>query len=433
MMKEPIFRLYDIRGKYPNEINEGVVYKIALALVKMFGEGSNLILGYDCRNSSPIFYEIIKKVFLEQKIKIFDLRFCSSPMITYFLNETKADGAVMITASHNPKEYNGIKVFDKNGLGVSGEEIKNFYKEIDINFVNFKSNVSYFKNTEYHKEYSNFLIKFVDVNKKIKLVVDCSNGATGPIWKVLKNKLVKKGVDVVLINDNPDGNFKAHGPNPVLKIATQQIKKEIIKIGADIGLVFDGDGDRVVILDNKGERVRSEFVWRLLNINENFIKKTVFTVVDEFMFKILKPSFFDEGERLYFLSKVGHIFLRKIMKQKNADIGIEGSGHYYFKDFYYSDSGTVAGLKVISCLSKLPYSFSEFVSLMPTSTKIEEINLEVKDKDEFLLRLEMKLKKNGFKISKIDGMSAWKDDFWCNIRKSNTENIVRVNMEKSKN
>jgi len=282
---------------------------------------------------------------------------------------------------------------------------------------------------KYLNAYSKFLKKQIYLNKPLKVVIDCSNGAVGLIvYKIFKNN---KFLDFKIINSKPDGNFPAHGPDPLKGGAFKKTSAFVLGQKADLGIIFDADGDRVFFVDNRGRKIDPDIIARLLiwHLKPKKIVVDVRTgwLVHQFKIENLKIKIFP--------SKVGRYFIQKLMKEKNADFGVEYSGHYYFKNFYFFDSGILAAIEVINAVSKLPYSLADFVDLLPqyySSEKNFKLNANY-NYSAILKKIENKYKPFAIAISRLDGLKMEikkpSGRFWFNIHFSNTEPLVRLTIE----
>ena len=281
------------------------------------------------------------------------------------------------------------------------------------------------------KIYSNFLKNKLCPQKKIKVVFDCSNGTTGKILKNLQTEKLK----AFFINVKPDGNFPEHGPNPWVKGATDQLKKEVLRQKADLGVIFDADGDRVFFIDNLGRPVEPDIIARLLIWHLN-PRKAVYDIRCGWLVKKL----ITDNLQLT-TSRVGHFYIKKLMRKIGADLGVEKSGHYYFKinnlnkSIYY-DSGILAAIEIVNAVSKLPYSLANFTDLLPQYYRSGEINIKIKKLKNLLEKIEEKYKNQAIKISYLDGLmmefnpsASSGQDWWFNLRSSNTEPLIRLNIE----
>lgn len=281
------------------------------------------------------------------------------------------------------------------------------------------------------KIYSDFLKKKLRFHKKLKIIFDCSNGATGPIIKKFRND----NLEFRIINRNPDGNFPGHGPDPWAKDAMEQLKKEISRQKADLGAIFDADGDRVFFIDNLGRAVEPDVIARLLIWRLN-PRKAVYDIRAGWLIKKIKNN-----SRLI-ASRIGHFYIKKLMQKINADLGVEKSGHYYFtlrngqKGLYYDD-GILAAIEIINAVSRLPYSLADFTDLLPQYYRSGEINIradlrgQLKKIEKYYLKTKTyKLKAKNY----LDGLTmefnpSASSEWWFNLRPSNTEPLIRLNAE----
>src|SRR3989338_10740865 len=328
-----IFKAYDVRGKYPEELNEEAAFEIAAAVGKHFGPRAKIVVGRDGRLSSPSLYKAVirglannelgirnevlgirgkkkNSIIHNSKFIIHKAGLITTPMLYFLVNKLKADGGIMVTASHNPKEYNGLKVVGKNARPMSGLEIYSILRKYENirNYENGNKKNSYFSNISYVRNYVDFLKKFLKPKRKLKVVFDCSNGTNGRILRQLTTN--DKRLTAVIINDKPDGNFPGHGPNPLAEGATRQLEREVKKHQADLGVIFDADGDRVFFLDNRGRWIDpNETAYILTRL---FRPPYVTGIVSSWRLK---------GDKA-FVSRVGHYFFKKLMREKKASLGL---------------------------------------------------------------------------------------------------------------
>ena len=436
-MNEKIFRLYDIRGKYPSQINEKEVFDIGLNLREIFPKKGRIVIGRDARLSSPSLCMALEHGLCAAGFKVINVGMITTPMLDFAVKQLKADGGVVVTASHNPKNDNGIGIIDSSGLFIGGNEVfskiskKNLKVKSDVGKLkNLKENQSIKRNL--YQKYAEYLNKFFDVSKKLKIVIDCSDGSAGPIIKLIK---FPKNIETIVINSNPNGNFPAHGPDPTKKTAQKTISMAILRNKADLGVIFDGDSDRALFADDKGRAVRPEHVWRILAIKEH--KQTVvFTVLCKYIMDLIKNSSEIFRNFRFVEAKVGHLFMKKICRREKTVIGVESSTHYYFSEDNFSGSAILAMIKVLNAVSQLPYRFSELTGMLPNVFIFPEINLKFNRKNLYnsYLRAKRIFSKKSTKIYFLDGISAYGNDWWFNVRPSNTEDLVRINIEtKNKN
>lgn len=272
------------------------------------------------------------------------------------------------------------------------------------------------------ESYSKFLQKFLKPQKPLKVVFDCSNGMAGLVLKQLKTGKIK----TYFINEKSDGNFPAHGPNPLNPGAANQLQAAVKKHQADLGIIFDADGDRAFFVDNKGRLIDPDIIARLL-VWQLKPKKIVVDVATGWLVKRLKIQ--NSGFKII-ESKVGHYFIKKMMRSENADFGAEQSGHYYFKKFFGLDSGIMAGIEVINAVSGLPYRLSDFIEFLPRYYH-QEINIFIKKAEpvNLLKAVERTYQKEVKKVFRLDGLTMEFSDWWFNLRFSQTEPLARLNIE----
>ncbi len=391
-----LFKAYDVRGVYPSEINKEFVYNFALAFCECF-RLKNVVIGYDARSSSK---ELLKALIMGLSVggvKITNAGLVSTPMLNFI--SSGFDYGLMITASHDPKEYNGIKVCKKS-VPLGYDELVGVEKRIK-SFPIIDSKVDIVKKDfvdEYVKEFTPFMGG--------GLLIDCSHGSTGEVvGRLFPNATV--------LNSIPDGSFPVHGPNPSDKNSQEYFMKEFVKGGFDFGFMLDGDGDRVLFFNSDGVISSSKVACV-------FIEKFKFNVVKDVTCSMIIDDVASVKGVEVFSSKVGRVNIPFMMRRVGADFGVENSAHFYFKDFNYLDSGVYTALKLLS-LDKVDFSkYDKYFE--------DLINIESSDQDGTIKKLISKLPKP-LKTESIDGKSFYFKDFWINIRKSNTEPVVRVKIE----
>ncbi len=414
-----IFHGYDVRGIYPTEIDEDVTYKIARATVQLL-KAKQAIVGRDCRNSSLALKKSLIYGLTDQGCDVVDIGLCNTPM-TYYAAEKM--NALMITASHNPPEYNGIKI-TKKGVEQVGQH--NGLKEIEK-----MAQACHFQEPKKRGKVStkDILSGYVKAVRKIiggryapiKVLIDCGNGMAGHVVPALLKGL---SIKHKLLFGKIDFNFPNHIPNPAVPENTADLEREVVRGKYDLGVAYDADCDRVYFVDEKGKRVRCEHI--LLLFAQNAMKKgqgVVYTVNSS---KIIREKIAEMGGRAH-PSQIGHSVIPPMMRKHNALFGAEVTGHFYFKNFHYSDSGDVAALMMMSILSQSGKKMSQLITPFQKYATSEEINFKVADKDAVMKKVEGAYK--GKKIERIDGISIDAGDYWFNLRLSKTENLVRLNIE----
>ena len=424
-----IFKTYDIRGVYPSELNEKIAFEIGRTLVSFF-RLRRVCVGYDTRLSSEKLFKALTEGIISQGADAVNIGLCSTPLFLFAVPFYRYEFGIMITASHNPKEYNGFKIADNrtfNDVKTIGYD--NGLKKIEE--IMAKAGVPAYAGRkgaitakDAKQDYIDHLLKFAPKEglKKMKIAVDASNGM-GSI--AVKEVFEQLGIKLVPLSFEMDGNFPDHGPNPSLPGSLKKLEKEVKKQKADFGVAFDSDADRAIFVDDTGKQIPAEFVLILL-------AKALAKSKNDIIIYDLTSSWIVKEEILMFampvMSKVGQVFIKEKMKDVGAILAGEVSGHYTFKDNYYGDSGIVAVLLMIKYLSSEKKKLSVLVKPFRKYSKSEGLSYQVKDKEAKMKELSSKYK-DATKMLFLDGFTAEYKDWWFNARPSNTEPILRLVVE----
>lgn len=422
------FKAYDIRGKYPEEINESLAYRIGQAFSK-FLKAKTVVIGHDIRISSCSLSNSLLKGLNSEGTKVIDIGLCGTEMIYFATSFLKADGGIMITASHNPKEYNGMKFVQKNSVPISGDSGLNKIKEYvelptDQNTKNTKNVV----NKNIFQDYADYILKLIDIKnlKPLKIVCNAGNGIGGLIANAIEESLP---FNLIKLNFKPDGSFPNGVPNPLLPENREATAKAVIKYNADFGVAWDGDADRCFLYDENGKFVEGYYMVGLLaktfltnNKNEKIIHdpRLIWNTID----------IVNQMGGIPIMSKTGHAFIKERMRKEDAIYGGEMSAHHYFRDFFFCDSGMLPWLLVAELICKTEKKLSEMVSVFERNYPISgEINSKVQDPDLTIKEVEKRYKEEARNIDYTDGLSMDMGKWRFNLRKSNTEPLVRLNVE----
>ncbi|VVB76017.1 Phosphomannomutase [Candidatus Tiddalikarchaeum anstoanum] len=417
-----IFKSYDIRGVYPTEINEENVYKIARAYIE-FTKFRKIVVGRDMRLSSPMLYSAIVRGLIDQGTEVIDVGEVSTPMFYYAVNKLDADGGMVITASHNPKEYNGLKLVKQKAEPIGEDSgLKDIEKVFNEDHFQNSKSFGVITQRDLTKDYVNYVKSFGGNIHGLKIVIDCGNGMAG---KTISGILKDFELNIVLLYDKLDGSFPNHQSDPTKDENIRELQKKILEEKADLGLAFDGDADRLILIDEKGLRVPGD-------ITTAIIAKEILTHQKEKVLFDLRssksvPELIKNEGGIPIISKVGHSFIKKRMRDEGIFFAGELSGHYYFKDNFYTDSADIAMMKILSLFGSSGKKVSEFVKSFSKYYHSGEVNRNVADKDAVISRVEQKYKDG--KVSHIDGVTIEFEHWWFNLRKSNTEPVVRLNLE----
>ncbi|MHB8362222.1 MAG: phosphomannomutase/phosphoglucomutase [Patescibacteria group bacterium] len=435
-MDESIFKAYDIRGIYKDQINEDIVARIGYFFVK-YGNLQNICVGRDIRSSSPSLFQSFIKGAISAGARVTDIGIISTDMMYFAAGYYKFDGGAQITASHNPKEYNGVKLVLRDVDPISGDN--GMYELRDMVKDSLSHDIDYVDKIETAKidildDYVNRVLSFVDKDKikGLKVVVDAGNGVAGYVVDAIFKKL---DCELVSMYFEPDENFPNHPANPMEEANLSDIEKKVIEVHADLGVAFDGDADRCGFIDNNGVSSTGYFITALLAKNILIKNKGSKIIHDPRQVWAIDDTVKEMGG-IPIISKAGHSFIASRMKKEDAIFAGEISSHFYFKDNFYSDNGMIPMLMMMELLKTQNTAFSSLLSYYRSKYFTSpEINYEVSSTDRVLNNVEKKYSENkDCKISHIDGLSVDFSDWRFNLRGSNTEPLVRLNVEaKSQN
>ena len=426
-MQKKIFGVYDLRGVYPDTLNEKMAYPIGRAFVKVM-KASKVVVGTDIRLSGPSLKEALIKGLTEAGCDVVDIGQCGTEMIYFATFHMETDGGIMVTASHNPKAYNGMKFVGKGAAPISRQgglnEIEQLMLSEEPVAITAKPGKIVFYNTM--EEYIQHLLSYVDTSvlKPMKLVCNAGNGAAGPVLDKLCQLLP---FDIVKINNQPDGNFPNGVPNPLLPENRAATSEAVIRENADLGIAWDGDFDRCFFFDEKGNFIEGYYVVGFLA--EAFLAKNKGEkIVHDPRVYWNTVDIVNANGGIPVMSKSGHAIIKAAMRREDAIYGGEMSAHHYFRDFAYCDSGMIPWLLVTELLSRRKQKMSELlqerIDMYPCSG---EINSQVMDAEKVLNKIE-KLYGDEGKIEKIDGLGITYKDWRVNLRRSNTEPYIRLNV-----
>ena len=420
-INQSIFKAYDVRGKYPEEFNEEAAGKIA-RVATVFLSAKKIVVAMDYRVSSPSLKQVVIDSLINQGIDVMDCGICTTPMFYFSVNTAQADGGIMVTASHNPPEYNGLKITEKRAKPIGEEsgllEIKKIALEGIINNSDTKGKV---EDKDYLEAYVDFLIKDHNL-PDVKMIIDAG---CGPAGRVLNELSRKTGMQITKLCFPPCSVF-AHEANPLKDENVKDLEDALRHGSANFGVAFDGDGDRVFFFDSEGARIPTYAVASLI-AGEFLRKESGANIISD----VRMPMAFDEvveaGGGNIIKSRVGHAFIKKLLRENNAVFGAEVSGHFYFRDFFNADSGMFAFVKVLDIMAREQKSLTDLTKPFMARFQSGELNYTVADKDAALDKMR-EIFADGDQ-SKLDGLTVKYSDWWFNVRPSNTEPLLRVNIE----
>lgn len=428
-LKSTAFKAYDIRGKFPEEVNEELAYRIGRVFPTLFN-AKRVVVGHDIRLSGPDIQKALELGLTEMGCDVIDIGQCGTEMIYFTTAHMNLDGGIMITASHNPKEYNGLKLVRKEARPISADTgLKDIEAKVMAGDLGTKAEtIGKIIEVDIMKDYIDHLMTYINpsVLKPLKIVLNSGNGAAGPIVDELEKRLPFKFIKV---HNNPDGNFPNGVPNPLLMENREATASVVRAEKADLGVAFDGDFDRCFIFDETGEMIEGYYIVGFLA--QAFLKKFPGAKI------IYDPrltwntiELVEEAGGVPVMCKSGHAFIKDKMRKEDAVYGGEMSAHNYFKDFSFCDSGMITWLLVAELLSEADgKTMSELLKARMERYPISgEINSTVKDAKAVMAKIEAKYGPTGT-VSKVDGLSVDYDKWRFNLRISNTEPVIRLNVE----
>jgi phosphomannomutase len=428
-----IFKAYDIRGLYGEQIDGPIAEQIGRAFAHVLSDLSGkpvselrVGLGRDMRLTAPELSERYRAGLLAEGANVLDAGQVGTEMLYYLVGSRELDGGLMCTASHNPKAYTGCKLVREGAIALSGDSgIQDIRRMIEAGLPESSSEGS-IEQVDLYAEFHEAVLLFIDpsVIKPLKVVVDGGNGMAGPVAGPLLEDL---GLELIETCWTPDGNFPEHEPNPLLPENRQFIIDRVLSTGADLGIAWDGDADRCFFIDETGRFVDGDFLTALLA--ESLLAKTPSqAILYDVRASRAVPDTVTRAGGTPHINRVGHAFFKTRMRKEGSLFGGEVSGHYYFRDFYCADSGTIPALLVLELLSRTGRSMSELLAPYRSRYFISgEINSEVSDPAAKMAELAARFPDAEQK--QLDGISIDYPDWHFNVRPSNTEPLLRLCLE----
>jgi len=422
-----VFKTYDIRGVWGQGVDDGLAYRLGRALPRHM-HATAFMIGYDARVHSAELYRALAAGLIDEGVKVTGIGLVSTPLLHFTQMDRKVPAAVMVTASHNPPEYHGFKVFDATGGSISYDkglsDIETIVEKIPAPAV---VPVCDFPEVDGLETYARFVAAAAaGARFSQPIVIDVSNGSAGRVFRRVMELL---SVDAVILNENPDGTFPHHDPNPLKEESKVQAARAVVDQGAAFGVILDGDGDRILFVDEKGAAIENYFLSCL--VAEALLSRTPgASIVYDLISSRVLPERIKEAGGTPVVSRVGYTYLYDRMVSSHAIFGAETSGHVYFKvsDTYYTESAAYALAVLLRLLSTRRRPLSELVApLRGRYAQSPEINVEVADKDKAMAAIKTRFAAG--KIDTMDGVSVTFDDFWFNVRPSNTEPLLRLRLE----
>jgi phosphomannomutase len=422
-----VFKAYDIRGIYPDELDEEGAYAVGRAYVQQF-EPRRIAVGRDMRLSSPQMAAAVIRGAADEGAEVLDLGVVGTEMVYFAVGELGLDGGIAVTASHNPKEYTGMKVVRRGALPVGGESGLLDVRDRALAVADRKGGgESRMSKADIWPAYVDRVLSFVDpaALRPLKVVIDAANGMAGAMLPPVLERLP---VEPVTCFFDPDGSFPNHEPNPLLPENREFIVAKTLEEGADLGVAFDGDADRCFFVDDRGEFVPGDFATALL-AESVLAKEPGAKVIYDVRASWAVPETIEAAGGVPLINRVGHAYIKHRMRKDDAAFAGEVSGHYYFRGFSQADSGVVPFLLMLELISRKGRKLSEILAPFRARYFITgELNTPVGDVALKLQELKERYAAEGT-VSHLDGISVDGGDWHFNVRPSNTEPLLRLNLE----
>jgi phosphomannomutase len=428
-MQMTCFKAYDIRGRVPDQLNEDIAWRIGRATAEYL-QAKTMVVGHDIRLSSPAICEALTRGLTEGGVDVLDIGQCGTEEVYFATAHLKVDGGIIVTASHNPMDYNGMKLVREESKPISGDT---GLKEIQVlaETGDFKESgrTGSVKSVDTRPEYIRHLLNYIDVSalRPLKIVVNAGNGGAGPVVDAIAEHLP---VELIRVHHEPDGNFPNGVPNPLLVENRAPTIAAIQEHGADLGLAWDGDFDRCFFFDETGYFVEGYYIVGLLA--QCFLQRGSEggKIIHDPRLTWNTQEVCREFGGTPVLCKTGHAFIKERMRKEDAVYGGEMSAHHYFRDFSYCDSGMIPWLLVIELISQSGKAFSTLVAeRMAAFPASGEINRTVSDAAALIAEMAARYEPDAVAVDRTDGLSIDYANWRFNIRMSNTEPVVRLNVE----
>jgi len=421
-----IFRAYDIRGVFDEDLNDKIATKIGVAFATFLGKNKEVLVARDVRLSG----EVLKNALVSGLVSscdVIDIGIVPTPLLYFAINHLQKEVGIMITASHNPPEWNGFKLFSKTGC-IYGDEMARI-KQIAQTINSDKLGTSQGKTSKYEnifKDYAALVSSKIHVKRKLNIVADTANGVCGLFVPSL---FKRQGCEILTLNEKPAGWFPAHQPEPK-ESTLGELKKRVVETKADFGVGFDGDGDRAVFVDETGRLIPGDLAL-LIFADDVLQRQKGAKVVCELSCSMAVEEYVKAHGGVPIVERVGHTFIMDRMTSEKAALGGEKSSHFYFAETKGGDDAIFASLRMAEILSKTSRRLSQIFDALPQYPSIYEENFPCSDDAKFRVieKLKSKFESEGRSFLGIDGIKLFDDAGWVLMRPSNTEPIIRVSAE----
>lgn len=423
-----LFKAYDVRGLVPQEMDTDVAYRIGRALVAYLNVDA-VAVGRDMRVSGPDMQEALMRGITEQGADVINIGLVSTDTLYFAVGKYDYPAGVMITASHNPAAYNGFKICKDKAQALSMDEGIGEIRDMVVSgqIPAPRGKVGSITERDVTEAYAEHALGMVDINriKPLKIAVDAGNGMAGKLTPPVFEKLP---IEIVPLYFELDGTFPNHEANPIEPENIRDLQRTVVEQGCDLGVAFDGDADRMFLIDENGAFIGGDMTTAMVSL-QMLKKHPDSSIVYNLICSRTVPEIIEENGGNAIRSRVGHSFIKKLMREEDAIFGGEHSGHFYFRDNWYADSGLIAMLTVVELLSEGDETLSQVLAPIDSRFRSGEINSEVDDAAAILASVETFYAEQGAEIDHLDGLTVGFDEWWFNLRGSNTQPLLRLNVE----
>lgn len=423
-----LFKAYDIRGLVPQEMDPGVAYRIGRAIVA-FLDVDRVVVGRDMRVSGAALAEALMDGIMDQGADVVDIGLVSTDTLYFAVGKYGEPAGVMITASHNPASYNGFKICKDEAKALSMDtgigDIRDLVLSGDFGEPRGPRGTREERNVL--EAYADHALSMIDLAKlkPLKIAVDAGNGMAGTLTPPI---FERTPLQIVPLYFELDGTFPNHEANPIEPENIRDLQRTVVEQGCDLGVAFDGDADRMFLIDENGQFIGGDMTTAMVSL-QMLKKHPGSTIVYNLICSRTVPEIIEEHGGHAVRSRVGHSFIKALMREEDAIFGGEHSGHFYFRDNWYADSGLIAMLTVVELICEEDQPLSQILEPIDSRVRSGEINSEVANPQATIDKVEQHFASQGAEIDHLDGLTVGFDDWWLNLRASNTQPLLRLNVE----
>lgn len=435
-MNPAIFKAYDIRGVYPDQLDEEAAWKIGHATAQFLrsmlrgyerglANAQSICVGYDMRTHSPSLAKALIEGMNAARTNVIDIGMIDTPQMYFAINHLGTCGGVQVTASHNPAKYNGFKISGQQAKPIGADTGLKDIKHIATALLHTLGRPDgSVEHCDLTGEYKHHVLKFLEPSRRsLRVVVDASNGMAGKMVPAIFGDV--DNLELIGINLKHDGTF-VHDPNPLVEANLNQLRQVVRDKQADVGVCFDGDADRLMVVDEQGRTIGCDLLTALM-VPYFLAKNPGSAIVYDLRSSHVVPEEIIKHGGTPRRERVGHAYMKKTLRDSHACFGGELSGHFYYRDNFYADSGMITLVHLLNILGTSTKSMSELIAPLRRYASSGEMNFEVENKEAVMKELARKYSQG--QVDDLDGITVQFKDWWFNVRPSNTEPLLRLNVE----